>query len=347
LKTSDFDYVLPPELIAQAPSPERDGARMLVLHRSTRRIEHRIVRDLPEYLDPGDVAVVNNTRVIPARLYGHKEGSGGRVEVFFLEERPDGTWDVLLRSRRRPKPGQRIPLGSGRASAVLLEDSGGGAARIRVESDVPVLELLEAEGRTPLPPYIRRPAAEPEPAADRERYQTVFARRPGAVAAPTAGLHFTPALIAALKRNGVATVEVTLHVGPGTFRPVTAEDLADHRMDSERYEISSDAAWSINMARRMGSRVVAVGTTTVRTLETAVRSDGTVAGGGGRSEIFIHPPYEFGCVGALLTNFHLPRSTLLMLVSAFAGREAVLEAYATAVREKYRFYSYGDCMLIV
>jgi len=347
LKTSDFDYVLPPELIAQAPAPERDGARMLVLHRATRRIEHRIVRDLPEYLDPGDVAVVNNTRVIPARLYGHKEGSGGRVEVFFLEERPDGTWDVLLRSRRRPKPGQRIPLGSGRASAVLLEDSGGGAARIRVESDVPVLEWLEAEGRTPLPPYIRRPAAEPEPAADRERYQTVFARRPGAVAAPTAGLHFTPALIAALKRNGVATVEVTLHVGPGTFRPVTAEDLADHRMDSERYEISSDAAWSINMARRMGSRVVAVGTTTVRTLETAVRSDGTVGGGGGRSEIFIHPPYEFGCVGALLTNFHLPRSTLLMLVSAFAGREAVLEAYATAVREKYRFYSYGDCMLIV
>lgn len=347
MKTSDFDYVLPPELIAQAPAPERDGARMLVLHRATRRIEHRIVRELPEYLDPGDVAVVNNTRVIPARLYGHKEGSGGRVEVFFLEERPDGTWDVLLRSRRRPKPGQRIPLGSGRASAVLLEDSGGGAARIRVESDAPVLELLEAEGRTPLPPYIRRPAAEPEPAADRERYQTVFARRPGAVAAPTAGLHFTPALIAALKRNGVATVEVTLHVGPGTFRPVTAEDLADHRMDSERYEISSDAAWSINMARRTGRRVVAVGTTTVRTLETAVRSDGTVAAGGGRSEIFIHPPYEFGCVGALLTNFHLPRSTLLMLVSAFAGREAVMEAYATAVRKKYRFYSYGDCMLVV
>jgi S-adenosylmethionine:tRNA ribosyltransferase-isomerase len=254
---------------------------------------------------------------------------------------------VLLRSRRRPKPGQRIPLGSGRAQAELLEEMGGGAARIRVVSDIPVLDLLEAEGRTPLPPYIRRPAALPEPAEDRERYQTVFASRPGAVAAPTAGLHFTPNLVTQLRRRGVETVEVTLHVGPGTFRPVTADDLTDHRMDSERYEISPDAAWSINMARRMKRRVIAVGTTSVRALETAVRSDGTVASGSGRSELFIHPPYEFGCIGALLTNFHLPRSTLLMLVSAFAGREAMLNAYATAVRERYRFYSYGDCMLIV
>jgi S-adenosylmethionine:tRNA ribosyltransferase-isomerase len=347
LRTSDFDYHLPPELIAQSPAPERDAARMLVLHRDGGRIEHRIVRELPEYVEPGDVAVVNNTRVIPARVYGHKEGSGGRVEIFFLEERPDGTWDVLLRSRRRPKPGARIPLGSGRAHAELIEELGGGAARVRIESDIPVLDLLEAEGRTPLPPYIRRPAGEPEPPEDRERYQTVFARRPGAVAAPTAGLHFTPGLIAELRRGGVETVEVTLHVGPGTFRPVAAEDLSDHRMDSERYEITPDAAWSINMARRTGHRVLAVGTTSVRTLESAVRSDGTVASGGGRSELFIHPPYEFGCVGAMLTNFHLPRSTLLMLVSAFAGREAVLDAYATAVGERYRFYSYGDCMLIV
>ncbi len=347
MKTSDYDYELPPDLIAQEPPAERDGARMLVLHRGDGGIEHRAVRDLPEYVEPGDVMVVNNTRVIPARLYGRKEGSGGRVEIFFLEERKDGTWDVLLRSRRRPKPGQRIPLGSGRAQAELLEEMGGGAARIRVVSDIPVLDLLEAEGRTPLPPYIRRPAALPEPAEDRERYQTVFASRPGAVAAPTAGLHFTPNLVTQLRRRGVETVEVTLHVGPGTFRPVTADDLTDHRMDSERYEISPDAAWSINMARRMKRRVIAVGTTSVRALETAVRSDGTVASGSGRSELFIHPPYEFGCIGALLTNFHLPRSTLLMLVSAFAGREAMLNAYATAVRERYRFYSYGDCMLIV
>lgn len=347
MKTSDYDYELPPELIAQTPAPERDAARMLVLHRADGRIEHRIVRELPEYVDPGDVVVVNNTRVVPVRMFGHKEGSGGRVEVFFLEEREDGTWDVLLRSRRRPKPGHRIPLGSGRAFAELLEDLGGGAARMRIESDVPVLELLEAEGRTPLPPYIRRPASAPEPAEDRARYQTVFARQPGAVAAPTAGLHFTPALLAAIRGRGVETVEVTLHVGPGTFRPVTAEDLAGHKMDSERYEITADAAQSINRARAGGRRVLAVGTTSVRALETSVRSDGLVASGVGRSELFIHPPYQFGCIGALLTNFHLPRSTLLMLVSAFAGREAVLDAYATAVREKYRFYSYGDCMLIV
>lgn len=347
MKTSDYDYELPPERIAQTPAPERDAARMLVLHRAGGRLEHRIVRELPEFVDPGDVMVVNNTRVVPARMYGRKEGSGGRVEVFFLEERKDGTWDVLLRSRRRPKPGLRMPLGSGRASAELLEELGGGMARIRVVSDMPVLELLEAEGRTPLPPYIHRPASAPEPAEDRARYQTVFARQPGAVAAPTAGLHFTPALLEGIRRRGVETVEITLHVGPGTFRPVTADDLADHRMDSERYEITAEAARSINRARDAGRRILAVGTTSVRALETSVRSDGILAPGVGRSELFIRPPYEFGCVGALLTNFHLPRSTLLMLVSAFAGRDAVLNAYATAVREGYRFYSYGDCMLIV
>lgn len=346
-RTSDYEYRLPPELIAQVPPPTRDAARMMVLHRATRIIEHGTILDLPRYLAPGDALVMNNTRVIPARVMGRRPGTGGKVELFFLEAQPDGTWSALLRARRRPKPGDRIPLGTGPAEAVLIDDIGGGEVRVRVEGVDSVERLLETQGQTPLPPYIHRSNDAPERPEDRARYQTVYARHPGAVAAPTAGLHFTPELLKAVRDHGVDTVEVTLHVGPGTFRPVTADNPGLHTMDSERYDIPSDAAHRINAARAAGGRILAVGTTTVRTLETAARPDGTVAAGAGRSELFIRPPHAFACVDRLLTNFHLPRSTLLMLVSAFAGREFVLEAYHTAVREKYRFYSFGDCMLIL
>jgi len=350
MNVSDFDYDLPPERIAQAPAERRDGSRLMVLDRAARTISHRQFTDLPEYLRAGDLLVVNDTRVIPARVFGRKarEGTGGKVEFLLLEEAEPGVWDVLMRTRRRPKPGEQVILGDGEAVATVLDDGEQGRATIRVESDRPWLEVLERIGRTPLPPYIRRKEAAPETqAADRHRYQTVFAREPGAVAAPTAGLHFTPEMIERLAGRGVGRATVTLHVGIGTFRPVAAERVQDHRMDEERWRIPEDSTRAIAAARAGGGRVVAVGTTSVRTLESAAARPEGFGAGEGRTDLFIHPPYAFRMTDAMITNFHLPRSTLLMMISAFAGREFVLEAYAEAIREQYRFYSYGDAMLIV
>ncbi len=347
MKTADFDYALPPDRIAQTPAEPRDAARLLVLPRRAGPVRHAFVHDLPEWLAPGDLLVVNDTRVIPARMAGRREPTGGAVEVFFCEPLGADRWAVLLRARRRPRPGERIRLGNGRAAAVLVENLDLGRAVVAVESPVPVADLLEAEGQTPLPPYIRRRAASAaQTAADRQRYQTVYAAVPGAVAAPTAGLHFTPELLRTLEARGIGRVALTLHVGPGTFRPVAAEDPAAHRMDEERYEIGPDCAARIRATRKAGGRVVAVGTTTVRALETAAAEDGEVRPGCGRTDLFIRPPFRFRAADALMTNFHLPRSTLLMLVCAFAGRRRVLAAYRAAVDAGYRFYSYGDAMLL-
>ena len=350
MKASDFDYELPPELIAQEPAERRDGARMMVLHRSSGVIEHRLFTDLPGYLCAGDLLVANDTRVIPARLFGRKAkaGTGGKVEFLLLEESVPGVWDALMRSRRRPKPGEQVILGEDLAVATVLEDGEQGRVKIRVESHLPWLEVLERIGQTPLPPYIQRKDAAPERgAADRIRYQTVFAREPGAVAAPTAGLHFTPEVLGRLATNGVAHATVTLHVGIGTFRPVAVENVEDHRMDFERWQIPAETARRVAATKAGEGRVVAVGTTSVRTLESAAVRRGGFGGGEGRTDLFIYPPYEFKVVDAMVTNFHLPKSTLIMMISAFAGREFVLKAYGEAIRERYRFYSYGDCMLIL
>jgi len=349
MKTSDFNYDLPRELIAQHPAERREDARMLVVNRATGIFEHRCVQDLPEYLERGDLLVVNNTRVIPARLYGRKILTGGKVEFLLLEEVEPNVWDVLMRCSRRPAVGARIALGtdSDSATAVLLHDGEMGRARIRIESSQPFLEFLEREGVTPLPPYIARertPAAS-DP-ADRKRYQTVYARHAGAVAAPTAGLHFTEEILGNLAERGVERTALTLHVGIGTFRPVEVDVVEEHRMDEERYIVSEETAAKVNAARKEGRRIMAVGSTTVRTLETVATGVGIVAGNG-RSGIFIYPPYEFQVVDCMLTNFHLPCSTLLMMISALAGRDLVMRAYAEAVSRRYRFYSYGDCMLIL
>lgn len=350
MNTADFDYALPPELVAQSPAPRRDGSRMMVLHRDTKTWEHRLFTDLPEYLDPGDLLVANDTRVIPARVFGHKlrPGTGGKVEFLLLEETSPGVWDALMRCRRRPEPGEKIAIDGSPAVATLLEDGPLGRCKIAVESPVPFLRVLDDVGLTPLPPYIRRKMSPSEQReADKVRYQTVFAREPGAVAAPTAGLHFTPEVLQMLADKGVARKTVTLHVGIGTFRPVVAERVEDHRMDEERWWIPPDTAAAAVAARAAGHRVVAVGTTSVRTLETAAARPEGFGPGSGRTSIFIYPPYEFRAVDAMVTNFHLPKSTLIMMISAFAGREFVLAAYEEAIRLRYRFYSYGDCMLIL
>jgi S-adenosylmethionine:tRNA ribosyltransferase-isomerase len=349
MKVSDFDYALPPELIAQEPAVRRDGARMMVLDRGRGTIEHGLFADLPAHLRANDLLVVNDTRVIPARVFGRKtrSGTGGRVEFLLLEETEAGVWDVLMRSRRRPRVGDEIDLGDGLARAILLEDGELGRARIRIESSLPWLEVLDRIGQTPLPPYIhRKDAATERRAADKIRYQTVFAREPGAVAAPTAGLHFTPEVLDRLALGGVGKAMVTLHVGIGTFRPVAVEDVEAHRMDYERWRIPAETAQAAEAARAAGGRIVAVGTTSVRTLETAAARPGGFGSGQGRTDLFIYPPYDFRIVDALVTNFHLPKSTLLMMISAFAGRDFVLRAYEEAIRREYRFYSYGDCMLI-
>ncbi|HAL93075.1 MAG TPA: tRNA preQ1(34) S-adenosylmethionine ribosyltransferase-isomerase QueA [Verrucomicrobia bacterium] len=350
MKAADFDYDLPPELIAQEPPERRDGARMMVLDRTAGTIEHRQFADLPAYLRPGDLLVVNDTRVIPARIFGRKakEGTGGKVEFLLLEETAPGVWDALMRSRRRPKVGEQVVLDENLAVATVLEDGELGRVKVRVESRLPWLEVLDRIGQTPLPPYIQRKEATSERrAADKVRYQTVFAREPGAVAAPTAGLHFTPEGIDRLAAHGVDKATVTLHVGIGTFRPVAVENVEEHRMDFERWQVPEEAAAKIAAAKAAGGRVVAVGTTSVRTLESAAARPEGFGAGQGRTDLFIYPPYDFRVVDAMVTNFHLPKSTLLMMISAFAGREFVLEAYREAIRERYRFYSYGDCMLIL
>jgi S-adenosylmethionine:tRNA ribosyltransferase-isomerase len=359
LQTVDFDYPLPPELIAQHPADRRDGARMMVLHRADQRIEHRRFADLPDYLQAGDMVVVNNTKVIPARLFARKPGTGGRAELFLLEQNQDGTWLALMRCRRRPDPGQYLDLEGDGGRADVLSYGEEGQVVLRFTTREPFLDYLAAFGHTPLPPYIKRVIRDPSSVVrtsdhgsqitdhDAERYQTIYAQTPGAVAAPTAGLHFTPQMFAQLEALGVSRVELTLHVGIGTFRPVKTERVQDHVMHEERYEVSVSAAEAIQRTRAGGGRIVAVGSTTVRTLEAVARDHGSVVAASGRTGIFIYPPYTFRAVDLMLTNFHLPQSTLLMMVCALAGQEFVLHAYAEAVKEKYRFFSYGDCMLIV
>ncbi len=318
---------------------------MMRLNRHNGEVEHSQVSQLPGFLQAGDALVLNNTRVIPARSFAVKQGSGGKVECLFVEpvdESPD-EWLVMMKSSHRPKPGQLLEL-SGVLELKVLENRQDGLNRVEVISDRPLLECLEEIGRLPLPPYIQR--EQPETPEDRERYQTIYAKEVGAVAAPTAGLHFTPELLDQIRARGVEVLELTLHVGPGTFRPVKSEVVEEHQMDAERYEVLAPVAEALNRSRAAGGRIVAVGSTSVRTLETIVDEEGRFQAGQGRSDLYIYPPYRFRAVDAILTNFHLPRSTLLMMMSAFCQREWLLEAYEAAVQERYRFFSYGDCMFL-
>jgi S-adenosylmethionine:tRNA ribosyltransferase-isomerase len=338
LPPAAFDFDLPPELIAQTPAERRDGGRLLAVSRGDGRLRHGAVTDLPQLLAPGDLLVFNDTRVRPARLFGRIE-SGGAVELLLVRARAAGVWECLGRPARRLRPGMAIALPDGSQATVRERLAAGRYAVAFTAADVDA--LLERHGETPLPPYIRRPDG-PLP-WDAERYQTVFARRPGAVAAPTAGLHFSPALLAALEARGIGRAFVTLDVGPATFLPLRA---AGDRLEGEWAELPEATVDAIAGTRAAGGRIVAVGTTTTRALESAARRPGGLAAGGFWADAFIRPGFRFAVIDALITNFHLPRSTLLMLVAAFAGREPVLAAYAEAVRQRYRFYSYGDAMLI-
>jgi S-adenosylmethionine:tRNA ribosyltransferase-isomerase len=343
MKTSDFDYHLPEDLIAQHPAEKRDTSRMLALGVTHGGIRHQHIRDVLGYLRAGDALVLNNTRVIPARTYGTK-ATGGKVECLFVEplEGVEAEWLVMMKSSHRPKPGSTIFL-TEQVSLELLENRADGLNRVKVLGDRTVLQTLDEIGEPPLPPYIHREhLCEDDP----ERYQTVYAKEPGAVAAPTAGLHFTDDLLQEIRGLGVEIVELTLHVGPGTFRPVKSENVEEHHMDEERYVVTEENARRLNAVRPHGGRIIAVGSTSVRTLETVVQADGTFAAGSGRSGIYIYPPYTFKAVDGILTNFHLPKSTLMMMMSAFTTREILLAAYTEAVRERYRFFSYGDCMFL-
>jgi S-adenosylmethionine:tRNA ribosyltransferase-isomerase len=352
MKTEDFDYELPEGAIAQEPAPVRDEAKLLAHDIGEDRTRHLVVRDLAELLEPGDLLVVNDTEVIPARLFAVRE-TGGRVEVLLLE--PDsvaGTWTAMVRPAKKPKPGEVAMLGEGHAVRFeerLLDAAGDPGAEWRVslmpKDGSDEAELLEECGRMPLPPYIER-KLDADKSADALRYQTVYATKSGAVAAPTAGLHFTPELLESLEQRGVRIAKVTLHVGAGTFKPVSAERLDEHVMHSERYELSEGTVALVNETRAGGGRVVAVGTTSVRVLESCVDAGGILRAGSGETRLFLSPGSRFHVVDVLMTNFHLPKSTLLMLVSAFAGRERTLALYKEAIREGYRFYSYGDAMLL-
>lgn len=348
MRVADFDYHLPPDLVAQEPLPERDASRLLVLHRALGRWEHRAVRDLPLYLRAGDCLVLNDTRVLPARLTGRR-ATGGRVEVLLLRKLAEGggEWEALVRPARRLRPGEVLHCDGGdgaEAPALTIavrSKLAEGRAVVVLEGGPDAAALIRRYGTVPLPPYIKKPLADPE------RYQTVYARAEGSAAAPTAGLHFTPRLLRAIEERGVRVVFLTLHVGIGTFRPVTVEAVEDHRMHPERFLVPEETARAVNEARRAGGRVIAVGTTAARALEAAADGAGLVRPAEGETDLFIRPGYRFRAVDGLLTNFHLPRSTLLMLVAAFAGLDLVLAAYRDAVRERYRFFSFGDAMLIL
>jgi S-adenosylmethionine:tRNA ribosyltransferase-isomerase len=351
---SEFDYELPEELIAQAPLTERDASRLLVLDRARASWRDGVFSELPAELRAGDHLVVNNTRVFPARLVGRREPSGGQVELFLLAEREPLVWDALARPARRLVRGQEVSFGGGRLRAEIIEAHDDGQRTVRFDCAGDFHALLEEIGQVPLPPYIKRADATGAPAApqqrdrDRERYQTIYAERRGAIAAPTAGLHFTPRVLEALRARGVSITQITLHVGYGTFAPVRVSDLSEHAVAAERYEITEEAAATLNEARAGGRRIVAVGTTTVRALESAT-DDRTrrLTPGAQSATLTITPGYKFKIVDALVTNFHLPRSSLLVLIASFAGRELTLAAYRHAVAARYRFYSYGDCMLIL
>ncbi len=343
---SDYDYELPEELVAQYPSERRDRARLMHLDRQTGKTAHMRFADIVDLLRPSDLLVVNNTEVIPARLYG-KKASGGKIELLILnypQMQPEGSGKILceclIRASRAPLAGSKLFFGQGPAAEVKAVENG--RFTVEFQSQQEFEQLIDNHGEMPLPPYIRRPETE----ADRSRYQTVYACRRGAVAAPTAGLHFTAPLLAQIREKGVETASLTLHVSYGTFMPIRVNDIREHRMHEETYEIAGDAAAAVNRAKAEGRRIVAVGTTTVRALEYAADADGRIRPHSGSCDLFIYPGYRFRAVDAMITNFHLPRSTLLMLVSAFAGKDNLLAAYQKAIRERYRFYSYGDAMFI-
>lgn len=340
MKRTDFFFELPPELIAQTPIERRDASRLMCLDRESGKTEDRRFFELPQLLRPGDCLVLNDSRVLPARLLGERE-SGGAVELVLLSDKGEGVWECLSRPGKKTRTGARLSFGGGQLKAQVLGEVEGGNRLVRFEYEGIFLEVLERLGKMPLPPYIR------EELQDRERYQTVYSKEVGSAAAPTAGLHFTKELLAELQEKGVHIVYLTLHVGLGTFRPVKAEEIEDHLMHAEYCSISQAAADTINLTRARGGRVISVGTTSCRTLESRAEPDGTIRPYSGYTNIFIYPGYRFKCIDGLITNFHLPESTLIMLVSAFAGRENTLAAYRRAVEEKYRFFSFGDCMFII
>ena len=343
---SEFDYQLPEELIAQRPSDKRENSKMLVLNPSEHKILHKHFYDIVDLIDDNSILILNNTKVIPARLYGYKD-TGAKIEVFLLKEKDNHNWEVLIKPSKRVKVGTIVKISEELSCEVLesLPDDGKWLVKMFYEGDI--FEILHRVGNIPLPPYIERKMSNEElKKLDFERYQTVYAKDEGSVAAPTAGLHFTQEILEKLKNKGVQIGYVTLNVGIGTFRPVKCENVLDHKMDSEAFEISEETANLINKAKSEGKKLIAVGTTTVRTLETAFQQFGEIKACKSASELFIYPPYEFKVVDKLITNFHLPKSTLLMLVSALAGKDFIFEAYAEAIKEKYRFYSYGDCMFI-
>lgn len=339
MKKSDFYFDLPEELIAQTPLERRDASRLLVLNKKTGELEHRHFYDLPEYLHEGDCLVMNDSRVLPARLLGCRS-SGGSVELVLLRDLGEGKWECLSRPGRKTKPGTELSFGDGELTATVLAVTEGGNRIVQFHYEGIFLEVLERLGKMPLPPYIKAELN------DAERYQTVYSREVGSAAAPTAGLHFTQELLQKLADKGVRLCYVTLHVGLGTFRPVKEEEIEDHPMHAEFCMIPEETARIVNETKKNGGRVIAVGTTSCRTLESFASADGTLSPSSGWTDIFIYPGYRFKCIDALITNFHLPESTLIMLVSALAGRETILHAYETAVKERYRFFSFGDAMLI-
>ena len=340
MKTSDFYYDLPEELIAQDPLEDRSSSRLLVLDKKTGETEHHVFREIVDYLDPGDCLVINDTKVIPARLIGAKEETGAKIEVLLLKRGADDVWETLVKPGRKAKPGTRISFGDGLLTGEVVDIVDEGNRLIRFEYEGIFEEILDRLGQMPLPPYITHQLK------DKDRYNTVYAEHPGSAAAPTAGLHFTPELLEKIKNKGVDIAHVTLHVGLGTFRPVKVDDVENHHMHSEFYMIDETAAEKINRAKENGKRVICVGTTSCRTIESAADKNGRLKACSGWTDIFIYPGYQFKILDALITNFHLPESTLVMLVSALAGREHVLAAYEAAVKERYRFFSFGDAMFI-
>ena len=340
MKTSDFYYDLPQELIAQTPLERRDSSRLMVLHRETGELEHRHFYDIVDYLQPGDCLVMNDSRVLPARLLGHRVPTGGAVELLLLQDKGGGVWECLAKPGRKLHPGAELSFGDGALTATVTAEEEGGNRLVRFNYEGIFLEVLDRLGKMPLPPYIK------EELQDRERYQTVYSKVVGSAAAPTAGLHFTKELLQKVQEMGVNVGYVTLHVGLGTFRPVKEDDITDHLMHSEYCVIPQETADLINETKKNGGRVICVGTTSCRTVESWAAENGTMKASAGWTSIFIYPGYKFKVLDALVTNFHLPESTLIMLVSALAGREHVLRAYEEAVRERYRFFSFGDAMFI-
>lgn len=341
MKTSDFYYDLPEELIAQDPLEDRTASRLLVLDRQTGTVEHKVFSDVIDYLNKGDCLVINNTRVIPARLIGEKEGTGGKVEVLLLKRRANDVWETLVKPGKKLRPGAKITFGDGRLRAEVLEVVEEGNRLVKFCYEGIFEEILDSLGEMPLPPYITHKLE------DKEMYQTVYAKFDGSAAAPTAGLHFTKELLNKIEEKGIKIASITLHVGLGTFRPVKVDDVNNHHMHTEWYEVNAEAAEIINETKRNGGRVICVGTTSCRTIESVADENGYMKAKTGETDIFIYPGYKFKIMDGLITNFHLPESTLVMLVSAFAGKENVLSAYETAVKEKYRFFSFGDAMILI